>query len=162
MGENLEHFHIPSYYAEAKYDDVIAYIPKKSECIWYWVKRNGNRNAAILSCYYSPNKGKGQAAENCNQFFHFNFHNNTASLSLNHANIPAVSIDVYRKMLQFLLDFGIDCTLRIISFSNTIILSDSHIFYNCSSNRSISARSARPSEKVVAPPAAVPSLRASV
>ena len=117
MGENLEHFHIPSYYAEAKYDDVIAYIPKKSECIWYWVKRNGNRNAAILSCYYSPNKGKGQAAENCNQFFHFNFHNNTASLSLNHANIPAVSIDVYRKMLQFLLDFGIDCTLRIIPAS---------------------------------------------
>mgnify|MGYP004651009893 CR=1 FL=1 len=117
MGENLEHFHIPSYYAEAKYDDVIAYIPKKSECIWYWVKRNGNRNAAILSCYYSPNKGKGQAAENCNQFFHFNFHNNTASLSLNHTNIPAVSIDVYRKMLQFLLDFGIDCTLRIIPAS---------------------------------------------
>ena len=30
MGENLEHFHIPSYYAEAKYDDVIAYIPKKA------------------------------------------------------------------------------------------------------------------------------------
>lgn len=113
VGEPLRQFNLPVYYAEAKYEDVIAYIPKGKECIWYWVKRNNNRNAAILSCYHSSNGGAGSAPDNCANFLKLKFHNDTVFLSERIA-VPKVEDEIYGNIFQRLIEYGVDNTLRII------------------------------------------------
>lgn len=77
------------------------------------MKRNNNRNAAILSCYHSSDGGTRLASGNCAEFLKLKFHNDTVFLPEGNS-VPKVEDGVYGNILQRLIEHGVDNTLRII------------------------------------------------